>query len=190
MKTNSEIRKETKALMSGNWSAMVPVSLVFGVIYILTSKSFPLVLLVYCPLILGLAMMMLRFVRNNKGVVVRDLFYAFSSPLYRKSMRLGVQMFAYTFLWSLLFIVPGIVKFYSYLLAPYILADNPEITAEEAINRSEKLMDGHKKQLFLMSLGYLGLTLLSALLLFIPLLWLMPYYNAVYAKFYEEVKNS
>ena len=176
--------------MSGNWSTMVLIALVFGIIWSFTANSFPLVLLVYCPLILGLAMMMLRFVRNNKGVVVRDLFYAFSSPLYRKSMRLGVQMFAYTFLWSLLFIVPGIVKFYSYLLAPYILADNPEITAEEAINRSEKLMDGHKMQLFLMSLGYLGLTLLSALLLFIPLLWLMPYYNSVYAKFYEEVKNS
>ena len=190
MKTNVEIRRETMALMSGKWSAMVPVSLVFGLIYILTSKSFPLVLLVYCPLILGLAMMMLRFVRSNNGVVVRDLFSAFGSPLYIKSMRLGVQMFAYTFLWSLLFIVPGIVKYYSFLLAPYILADNPEITAEEAINRSEELMDGHKRQLFLMSLGYIGLTLLSSILCFITLLWLAPYYNAVYAKFYEEVKNS
>ena len=190
MKTNSEIRKETKALMSGNWSTMVLIALVFGIISFFTANSFPLVLFIYCPLALGCAMTMLHFVRRTKSVSVEDLFSAFNSTYYWKSLGLGVLMWVYTFLWSLLLIVPGIIKSCAYFLAPYILADNPELTAEEAICRSMHLMKGHKMQLFLMSLGYLVLTLLSSLLLFIPLLWLMPYYNAVYAKFYEEVKNS
>ena len=190
MKTNSEIRKETKALMSGNWSTMVLIALVFGIISIFTANSFPLVLFVYSPLVLGLVITMMHFVRCTKRVAVEDLFSAFNSTFYWKSMCLGVLVAVYTFLWLLLFLIPGIIKSCAYFLAPYILADNPELTAEEAICRSMRLMDGHKMQLFLMSLGYLGLTLLSALLLFIPLLWLMPYYNAVYAKFYEEVKNS
>lgn len=190
MKSNAEIRKETRTLMSGNWSTMVLLALVFGVIYTLTSMSFPLVLLVYCPLALGLVISMLSLVRRTKQVKVNDLFSAFNSTYYWKSMGLGVLIGVYTFLWSLLLVVPGIVKAYSYFLAPYILADNPDITADEAICRSMRLMEGHKMQLFLMSLGYIGLTLLSALLLFIPMLWLTPYYNAVYAKFYEEVNNG
>ncbi len=190
MRTNPEIRKETKALIEGNWSKLVLISLLFSICYTFTSKSFPLVLLVYCPLTLGLAMTMLHLVRRTKSVGVEDLFSAFNSTYYWKSMGLGVLMWIYTFLWSLLFIVPGIIKSYSYFLAPYILADNPEISAEEAICRSMHLMNGHKMQLFLMSLGYVGLAMLSALLLFIPMLWLVPYYNAVYAKFYEEVKHT
>lgn len=82
----------------------------------------------------------------------------------------------FTFLWTLLLIVPGIIKSLSYSLAPYILADNPELTANEAINRSMQMMQGHKMDLFLIVLGYAGFALLSILALGIPLLWLYPYY--------------
>ena len=96
----------------------------------------------------------------------------------------------YTFLWALLLVVPGIIKSLSYALAPYILADNPELKADEAINRSMEMMKGHKMDLFLIILGYVGLALLSLIALGIPLLWLYPYYQVVLAKFYEEVKAA
>lgn len=95
----------------------------------------------------------------------------------------------YTFLWTLLFIIPGIVKYCSYFFAPYILADNPTMTAEESICRSMQLMEGHKMQLFLMLVGYAILAMLSAFLLFIPLLWIRPYYEVAFVKFYEEVSR-
>lgn len=190
MKTNSQIRQETTTLMRGNWSTMAVIAVVFGVFYLFTANSFPLVLFVYCPLSLGLAMTMLHFVRGAKSVGVGNLFSAFNAKYYWKSMGLGVLVWIYTFLWSLLFVILGLIKSYSYFLAPYILADNPDITAEEAICRSMRMMDGRKMQLFLMTLGYALLVMLSTFLFCIPLLWVVPYYNAVFAKFYEEVKNS
>ena len=94
----------------------------------------------------------------------------------------------FTALWTMLFIIPGIIKSLSYALAPYILADNPELSANEAIDESIAMMKGHKADLFLIQLGYAALAILSLLALGIPLLWLDPYYKVVYAKFYEEVK--
>ena len=190
MRTNPEIRKDVQTHMAGNWTNMVVISLVFCLIATFTRCSFPLVLFVYCPLALGFVMTMMHFVRGTKSVSVEDIFSAFNAKFYWKSMGLGILVWVYTFLWSLLFLVPGVVKAYSYFLAPYILADNPELTAEEAICRSMRLMDGHKMQIFLMSLGYLCLATLSSLLLFIPMLWLVPYYQVAYVKFYEEVKHS
>lgn len=190
MRTNHEIRKEAQALLQGNWSNIVLISLVFGIIALFTAYSFPLVLFVYCPLALGFVITMMHFVRRTKIVSVEDIFSAFNAQFYWKSMGLGILVWIYTFLWSLLFLVPGVIKGCAYFLAPYILVDNPELTADEAICRSMRMMDGHKMQLFLMSLGYFFLVLLSSLLLFIPLIWLIPYYTTAYVQFYEEVKRG
>jgi uncharacterized membrane protein len=190
MRTNHEIRKEAQALLQGNWSNIVLISLVFGIIALFTSYNFPLVLFVYCPLALGFVITMMHFVRRTKIVSVEDIFSAFNAQFYWKSMGLGILVWIYTFLWSLLFLVPGVIKGCAYFLAPYILVDNPELTADEAICRSMRMMDGHKMQLFLMSLGYFFLVLLSSLLLFIPLIWLIPYYTTAYVQFYEEVKRG
>lgn len=190
MRTNPEIRKDAQALLQSNWSNIVLISLVFGIIAFFTAYSFPLVLFVYCPLALGFVITMMHFVRRTKSVSVEDLFSAFNAQFYWKSMGLGILVWIYTFLWSLLFLVPGVIKGCAYFLAPYILVDNPELTAEEAICRSMRMMDGHKMQLFLMSLGYFFLVLLSSLLLFIPLIWLIPYYTTAYVQFYEEVKKG
>lgn len=190
MRTNHEIRKEAQALLQGNWSNIVLISLVFGIIALFTAYSFPLVLFVYCPLALGFVITMMHFVRRTKIVSVEDIFSAFNAQFYWKSMGLGILVWIYTFLWSLLFLVPGVIKGCAYFLAPYILVDNPELTADEAICRSMRMMDGHKMQLFLMSLGYFFLVMLSSLLLFIPLIWLIPYYTTAYVQFYEEVKRG
>ena len=190
MRTNPEIRKDVQTHMQGNWTNLVVMSLVFCLIAALTAYNFPLVLFVYCPLALGLVITIMHFVRRTKSVSVEDLFSAFNAQFYWKSMGLGILVWVYTFLWSLLLLVPGVVKGCSYFLAPYILVDNPEITAEEAICRSMRLMEGHKMQLFLMSLGYFFLFMLSSLLLFIPMIWLVPYYTVAYVKFYEEVKAT
>ena len=190
MRTNSEIRRDAQTHMQGNWTNLVVISLVFCLIAALTAYSFPLVLFVYCPLALGFVITMMHFVRGTKSVSVEDLFSAFNAKFYWKSMGLGILVYVYTFLWSLLLLVPGVIKGCSYFLAPYILADNPDITAEEAICRSMRLMEGHKMQLFLMSLGYFFIVLLSSVLLFIPMIWIAPYYTVAYVKFYEEVKAT
>ena len=177
-------------MLKGNWSMAVLVALVFGVIASVTSCSFPLVLFVYAPMMLGFIKMMLGYVRRIGRLEVEGLFSAFNSTYYWKSMGLYLLQGIYTILWTLLFIIPGIVKGCSYFFAPYILADNPTMTAEESICRSMHIMEGHKMQLFMMLLGYFLLAALSSVLLFIPMLWIVPYYQVALAKFYEEVKLS
>ena len=190
MRPNQEIRQFASVMLKGNWSMAVLVALVFGVIASFTSCSFPLVLVVYAPMMLGFIKMMLGYVRGTERMEVEGIFSAFDSTYYWKSMGLYLLQGIYTFLWTLLFIIPGIVKYCSYFFAPYILADNPTMTAEESICRSMQIMEGHKMQLFMMLLGYVLWATLSSLMLFIPMLWIFPYYQVTLAKFYEEVKAT
>ena len=97
-------------------------------------------------------------------------------------------MSIYTFLWTLLLIIPGVIKGLSYSMTPFILTDKPELSANEAIELSMKMMDGHKMDLFVLLLIFCGLTLLSVVTLFIGLLWVTPYMYMRLAAFYEDVK--
>lgn len=95
----------------------------------------------------------------------------------------------YTFLWGLLLIVPGIIAALSYAMTPFILEEHPELTASEAIARSKALMDGHKMDLFILHLTFLGWDILCALTANIGNLFLNPYKNAAYAVFYREISQ-
>lgn len=96
----------------------------------------------------------------------------------------------YCFLWSLLLIIPGIVKAYSYAMTPFIMADQPEMSAQDAIRASSELMDGHKGELFWLRLTFIGWDLLAALTLNIGHLVLNPYKNAAEAAFYRELTGT
>lgn len=96
----------------------------------------------------------------------------------------------YIALWSLLFIIPGIVKSYSYAMTPYIMTEHPEMTAKEAITASRQLMDGHKGELFLLRLSFIGWMLLNILTLGIGSLWLTPYMQATEAAYYRYLTGT
>lgn len=93
----------------------------------------------------------------------------------------------YVFLWSLLFIIPGIIAGYSYAMTPYLMVDFPQLTASEAIEKSKELMDGHKGDLFVLDLSFFGWAILCMLTANIGNLWLNPYRNAARAAFYREL---
>lgn len=95
----------------------------------------------------------------------------------------------YVFLWSLLFIVPGIIKGYAYSMVPYIIYENPNLTANQAIKMSEKMTDGYKGDLFVFYLSYLGWNLLSSITGgLVGLLYVNPYMGVAHAGVYEELK--
>ena len=94
----------------------------------------------------------------------------------------------YVLLWLFLFIIPGFVKSYSYAMTEFILKDNPEISGEDAICLSMKMMQGHKMQLFLLDLSMIGWLILSFLTLGIGFLFLVPYNYSAHAHFYEDLK--
>ncbi|MCD8313250.1 MAG: DUF975 family protein [Bacteroidales bacterium] len=94
----------------------------------------------------------------------------------------------YIFLWTCLLVVPGIIKYYSYAMTYYILVDNPELGCDQAIHRSRELMQGHKMDLFLLDLSFIGWFLLSLITFGIGFFWLIPYFYTTRAAFYEDVK--
>ena len=112
-------------------------------------------------------------------------FHRFGQGFAQKFLR-GL----YCFLWGLLFIIPGIVKAYSYAMTPYIMTEHPEMTANEAITASRQLMDGHKGELFLLRLSFIGWMILNIFTLGIGSLWLTPYIQATEAAFYRELTGT
>ncbi len=101
---------------------------------------------------------------------------------------LNFFMFLFVFLWTLLLIIPGIIKSFSYAMAPYILVDNPHMTPREAITESRRMMDGHKWELFCLNFSFIGWELLATLSLGIGYLWLTPYIYTANASFYENLR--
>lgn len=94
----------------------------------------------------------------------------------------------YVFLWSLLFIIPGIIAGYKYAMTPFIMAENPYLSASEAIEESKNIMDGHKADLFWLGLTFIGWSLLCTLTLGIGYIFLNPYMAASYAVFYRSIQ--
>lgn len=119
---------------------------------------------------------------------VRDLFSQFSRFSVGFLQYFLRQLFV--ILWTLLLIIPGIIKSYSYAMTPFILNDHPQLSAKEAIRRSMEMMDGHKGELFILGLTFIGWDLLCVLTLGIGFFWLNPYKNAAYAAFYRQLQSE
>lgn len=110
--------------------------------------------------------------------------FAFESGNFKGIISTMLLRDIYNFLWTLLLIIPGIIKSYAYRMVPYILADNPEMGADNAITLSRKMMDGNKFDLFVLELSFIGWFLLGILALGVGILFVNPYYNATEAQLY------
>lgn len=191
MKTNKELRAQALASLKGNWGPAVLLTLIFlaisGVSSFVPGLSFIVSFLVGLPLTVGIYEAFRRLVLGEK---VQLIEYSFNLSFnnWKHNVLVMLLMTIYTMLWSLLLIVPGIIKSLSYALTPYIVAEQPELSANESIELSMKMMDGHKMDLFLIWLGFLGLVVLSIFTFCIGYLWLVPYFYAKLAAFYEDVK--
>ncbi|MDZ5608548.1 DUF975 family protein [Bacillus pseudomycoides] len=139
----------------------------------------------YCNFTLRLA--------KKESTKVGNLFEGFQRNNLFKSMKLAILQAIYIFLWSLLLVIPGIIKFFSYSMAYYILLENPECTASEAIKKSKEMMKGHKLDLFILWLSFIGWFILGSILgmftLSLPYLWISPYYTTTVSHFYLTLVN-
>lgn len=204
MSTNSEIRKQARRALEGNWmTAVVAVVILYAITFIVTilpqflnadKDNFVMLIL---PTLLGLALIplswgfevfFLSFARNQEPAL-SSIFSGYGSRVYK----IWLTMFLvglYQLLWFLLLIVPGIIKTFSYAMTPYILKEYPELAPVDAIHRSRVMMDGHKMKLFLLYLSFLGWGLLALLSLGLGFLLLIPYINTSLATFYEDLKED
>ena len=125
---------------------------------------------------------------DGKDVEFGQIFS--KASMFGKAFWLRLRMGIFTFLWTLLFIIPGIIKSYAYSMSGFILAENPEMTAKEAMQVSEKMMVGNKWRLFCLQFSFIGWQILCILSLGIGSLWLTPYTNAATAAFYDEISRE
>ncbi len=135
---------------------------------------------------ISLCMIYLALTKNEE-VSVGDVFKGFN--ITGKAVWLFIITEIFTFLWSLLLIIPGVVKAFSYAMAPYILADNPELTAREALNESKRIMDGHKFDLFVLQLSFFWWYILGSITFGIAYIYVIPYINVTTANFYNSIKE-
>lgn len=125
---------------------------------------------------------------NRQKVEYTTIFEGFKS--FGNVFVLYLLTTLYTVLWTLLFIVPGIIKAFSYSMSNFILAENPDIKPSDAIKESKKLMDGNKLDYFMLGLSFIGWEILNLFTLGILSIWLQPYIHTTQAAFYEAVKNE
>lgn len=128
---------------------------------------------------------------KQEEVKVDDVFSGFKKKNLFKSMKLGLMQAIFIFLWSLLFIVPGIIKYFSYSMSYYILVENPDYTASEALRESKRIMKGQKLKLFVLWLSFIGWFLLAAFIgMFtfnLSFIFISPYYNTTVSHFYLDL---
>ena len=202
MDTLSNYRKRALASLEHGWGTFVCATLVYLVISSICQSftrideesaslaGLSLVMtILLLPLIWGFYTMYLDHIRGEK-VGLGNLFQGYSKEWFSKSLLTLLLMYVYILLWALLLIIPGIIKALSYAMTPYVLKDNPNMKSNEAIEESMRLMSGHKAELFLLSLSFIGWALLSLLTLGIGFLWLIPYMQTACAYFYEDLKKE
>lgn len=145
-----------------------------------------LVLVLSGPLTFGKDRMFLKQTRDNEDMVFADLFKGFSEDL-GGNILIGLLTSLFAFLWSLLFIIPGIVKAYAYSMVFYIKADHPDYDWKMCINESKRLTMGHKGELFVLDLSFFGWFFVGALCLGVGTFWVTPYMEATKAHFYQNL---
>ena len=140
------------------------------------------------PLLLGISNAFLKLLVAGDDKLVENAFHIGFKDGYWHKLGGMLWMGILTFFWTLLLIVPGIIKAFSYSMTPYILAENPDLDIQGAIHRSRCMMAHHKLDLFILYLTFIGWFFLCLLTCGIGFLWLSPYVRTAQAGFYEEVK--
>ncbi len=217
MKPNSFLREDALSKLEGKWGFTVALTLVYYIVvqvssncvsgpidfleakrllgydistealgYIALIPLLILVLICFSSIMSwGYTITFLRLFRDKK----KDLSYLFAGfSQFKRVLGTMLLMLLYTCLWTLLFIIPGYIKQYSYAMTPYILEDRPDLSYDEAIEESMRMMDGYKGKLFCLHLSFIGWGILAIFTCGIGFLWLYPYIYMSQAAFYEDRK--
>ncbi len=157
-----------------------------------TGTSFVLSILLILPLSFAFIQILLGFVRQtpNEHGVLRTLLRT-TTRNYTDFVVAGVL--EYIVLVCLAFVTLGIgtvIFAYAYAIVPFVLQDNPQLSPKEALHKSRMLMRGHKWDLFVLQLSFIGWYLLGIITCGIAFLWVAPYLNTAIAHFYEDIKTE
>lgn len=186
-----DFRAKAWAACKGNWGvailSIIIVGIIGGICGVIPAVGSLITLVITGPLTLGLTIVFSNLIKGEKAEIA-NVFDGFKN--FVNSFLLYILNGIFTALWSLLFVIPGIVMSYAYSMSFYILKDNPELSANEARKQSIEMMRGNKWRLFCLDLSFIGWSLLSMLTFGILMLWVTPVMQASHAAFYESLKPA
>ncbi|NCA66434.1 MAG: DUF975 family protein [Clostridia bacterium] len=206
--TRKELKLSAKQVLKGKvFSALMPLLILIGIGIVLGGLSalfgqvikgalgtiwslvnFVLTILMI-PLNVGLCIFFLRFAREENPKA-GDIFEPYKNKAcVAEQIKANLLVGLYVFLGALCFIIPGILLALKYSQVNMVLADNPEMTYREAMDRSAELMKGRKGEFFILGLSFILWFLLAPLTLGLIYIYLAPYMLTTYAKYYIEINN-
>lgn len=191
----AELKSQAKQQIKGNIGILFVISLIISLISVgasLILSSIPFGGLISTIIIspafaLSITRVYLNIITFTKPSV-SDAFSGFDD--FWSAFKVNFLVGLFTFLWSLLFVIPGIVKTYAYSMSMYELAENKEKPALECIKRSKEMTNGHKMDLFILDLSFIGWHLLGSITFGIAYIWIIPYIKATYANVYNYLNNT
>ncbi len=184
------LKNMAKQQISGNIGVLFVCMLIYtvitGAVTAIPSIGPIASVVISAPLEIGLITIFFKL-KNGEPPKIEELFKHFDVMAHAILLSLLITIF--TFLWSLLLVIPGIVAALSYSMAPYILAENKSLTAMEAMKMSKQMMNGHKADLFVLYLSFIGWELLVSITFGIAGIYVFPYMQATMVNFYDSIKG-
>jgi uncharacterized membrane protein len=209
MKSRQEIKAIGKERFRANYWPCVAVpilielavSIVTGVLLVITGRTqqeelsstmaLAVTFLIAGPLAIGLCYFFVQVILGRDEEILVDTPFRAAFTGYWRKVGGYAWMYLFQVLWSLLFIIPGIIKSFSYALTPYILGDCPHVKAQDALKLSMRIMRGRKADLFVFYLSYIGWGLLSAITFgLVAIFYVQPYVQSALACFYLEAREE
>lgn len=194
MSSCSELRARARKQLGGSifaeaWLMTMLCYLLYSVIIGAASFTVVGVILLGGPLTYGMCRITLNNARGAKKTEITDLFDGFSKD-FVNTFLLELLTSLYVFLWSLLLIIPGIIKSYAYALSFYIQNDSENKDWSYCLHKSEEMMKGHKAELFVLDLSFIGWYIVGSLCLGIGMFFVVPYHMQAKTNFYLELKEQ
>ena len=189
MKSSRELRHQAwEQLRKSYWMVLV-VTLIVTAIPTATSVAVVGFILMG-PLLVGQAIYLIDMIETgSEGKKIELVIEGFKRSFVNSFLAVLLTGI-FTFLWSLLFIIPGIIKSLAYAMTPYIIAENPEIDAMKAIDMSQEMMKGHKMELFFLHLSFIGWYILGMITFGVGMFFILPYVQTAVANFYVELRGK
>ena len=190
---SKDFRNRAWNALTGRWGEAAVTALVYmlivGACSLLSAAGIGTIasLLISGPFAVAWCIISLKIL-HGESFDIKNLFDGFNNFL--NTFLLYLLNYIFIFLWSLLLIVPGIIKSLSYSMSFYIMAENPEMTPSEVRKASIAMMEGNKWRLFCLNFSFIGWYFLCGLTFGILTFWVIPYVQTAMAAFYEEIKGA
>ena len=166
------------------------VGIVIGLVGLIPVVGSIATILIAGPLAFAWCKIYLGILHKKEQPKVEDLLAGVKDDNFMRTFVAYLRMAVFTFLWSLLFVIPGIIKSISYSQMFYLMAKDKKLEAAEAQIKSMEMMEGHKMEYFILNLSFIPWFLLCGLTLGLAAIYVMPYYNATFAAFHEKLAKK